>query len=651
MKSLDFIKLREAPATTITSTTSANVPGNPQSHPNYQTYYQQELAKNNRGATATGQQIAATMAANRVQKELAQAKSGEQLSVNGAPPVQVGGGQPAAPVAAPAAAPGPFSVAQMGIAARAQGAGNEPPSASATPAPAPTAAPAPAATTPVAPAKQQFSKAITDLAAANNIADPNRIQVGQQIKLPSGQTYTVAKGDTLWGITQGKFKGTAPAATPAPATPPAAAPAATTAASNPAYGTQADPRQGRSYGQATTVATANDPRARGYQTNYPGQPNQFSGVTPMRNVATSADATVPTDLVQQKPAGGRTTLGAQSKNTSTIKSSQDKPRTNMVMEYAAMSAVEKMQHLRSIVMEAPPNPNVPASGQSRQATNWQAQRAQQLRNLPTSTVTTPSGATSTTVTGTGAPSGPSRFNQSSGGRAFTPRAGLGLTGQSPVTPQQVTQIFNKQRALQMVLSGIGEVAQLILRPTMQIARGAATGIGTAGGIAAGIGGAALIGGLVYADYKQDWRVMKRFFDLAKSGLGILGDITGFTKDTAPSPDSGSPGTPTPLPQAGSEQTNAKVKELIQDLEAIKQFYQNEETWRQNMADPKQKAKLQRFLVCVIRGLQANGAKVDELVAGFKSNDPDAFYAAKGIDAEFTKNIACKYLPSGAVEGQ
>lgn len=642
MKSLDFIKLREAPATTITSTTSANVPGNPQSHPNYQTYYQQELAKNNRGATATGQQIAATMAANRVQKELAQAKSGEQLSVNGAPPVQVGGGQPAAP-AAPAAAPGPFSVAQMGIAARAQGAGNEPPSA-----PAPTAATAPVAAPAATPAKQQFPKAITDLAAANNIADPNRIQVGQQIKLPSGQTYTVAKGDTLWGITQGKFKGTAPAATPAPATPPAA-PAATTAASNPAYGTQADPRQGRSYGQATTVATANDPRARGYQTNYPGQPNQFSGVTPMRNVATSADATVPTDLVQQTPAGGRTTLGAQSKNTSTIKSSQDKPRTNMVMEYAAMSAVEKMQHLRSIVMEAPPNPNVPASGQSRQATNWQAQRAQQLRNLPTSTVTTPSGATSTTVTGTGAPSGPSRFNQSSGGRAFTPRAGLGLTGQSPVTPQQVTQIFNKQRALQMVLSGIGEVAQLILRPTMQIARGAATGIGTAGGIAAGIGGAALIGGLVYADYKQDWRVMKRFFDLAKSGLGILGDITGFTKDTATSHDSGSAGTPTPLPQAGSEQTNAKVKELIQDLEAIKQFYQNEATWRQNMADPQQKAKLQKFLVCVIRGLQANGAKVDELVTGFKSDDPNAFYAAKGIDAEFAKNIACKYLPSGAVE--
>jgi hypothetical protein len=53
---------------------------------------------------------------------------------------------------------------------------------------------------------------------------------------------------------------------------------------------------------------------------------------------------------------------------------------------------------------------------------------------------------------------------------------------------------------------------------------------------------------------------------------------------------------------------------------------------------------------VIRGLQANGAKVDELVTGFKSDDPNAFYAAKGIDAEFAKNIACKYLPTGAVEG-
>jgi len=57
----------------------------------------------------------------------------------------------------------------------------------------------------------QFSRAITALAKANNIKNPNLIRVGQTIKLP-GKTepYTVVKGDTLSGIAAGKFKGTAP---------------------------------------------------------------------------------------------------------------------------------------------------------------------------------------------------------------------------------------------------------------------------------------------------------------------------------------------------------------------------------------------------------------------------------------------------------
>jgi LysM repeat protein len=57
---------------------------------------------------------------------------------------------------------------------------------------------------------KQFSKAITALAKANNIKNPNLIKVGQTIKLPNGKSYTVAKGDTLSGITSNKFKGQAP---------------------------------------------------------------------------------------------------------------------------------------------------------------------------------------------------------------------------------------------------------------------------------------------------------------------------------------------------------------------------------------------------------------------------------------------------------
>jgi len=77
--------------------------------------------------------------------------------------------------------------------------------------------------TPIPPAKPpapSFSKAVSSLASANKIADPNKINVGQTIKLPSGQDYTVAKGDTLSGIAAGKFKGaTTPTTTPSASTP------------------------------------------------------------------------------------------------------------------------------------------------------------------------------------------------------------------------------------------------------------------------------------------------------------------------------------------------------------------------------------------------------------------------------------------------
>lgn len=53
-------------------------------------------------------------------------------------------------------------------------------------------------------------QAIQDIATLNNIADPNKIRIGQVLKLPDGSTYTVAKGDNLWNISKGKFRGTTP---------------------------------------------------------------------------------------------------------------------------------------------------------------------------------------------------------------------------------------------------------------------------------------------------------------------------------------------------------------------------------------------------------------------------------------------------------
>jgi hypothetical protein len=59
------------------------------------------------------------------------------------------------------------------------------------------------------------------------IKNVNQIQAGQVIKLPNGQQYKVAKGDTLDAIAAGKFKGTPPggSAAPAPEAPAPEAPA------------------------------------------------------------------------------------------------------------------------------------------------------------------------------------------------------------------------------------------------------------------------------------------------------------------------------------------------------------------------------------------------------------------------------------------
>ena len=73
------------------------------------------------------------------------------------------------------------------------------------PAPVPATAPAPVPAQ-VPKTSQQTSQSVNQIAQMNKIVDPNKIRVGQEITLPSGQKYTVAKGDTLWGISRGQFK-------------------------------------------------------------------------------------------------------------------------------------------------------------------------------------------------------------------------------------------------------------------------------------------------------------------------------------------------------------------------------------------------------------------------------------------------------------
>jgi LysM repeat protein len=79
-----------------------------------------------------------------------------------------------------------------------------------------------AITTPALAAAARSKVSYNDLAKASGIDDPNKISVGQEIKLPGGGTYKVKKGDTLSGIAKNYNSGSIgqPAPAPAPSTPP-----------------------------------------------------------------------------------------------------------------------------------------------------------------------------------------------------------------------------------------------------------------------------------------------------------------------------------------------------------------------------------------------------------------------------------------------
>jgi len=74
---------------------------------------------------------------------------------------------------------------------------------------------------PGAPGHEAKDASYQDIAGANHIADPNKIQVGQNLQMPGGGTHTVARGETLSGIAAGTgnagYGGAAPAAPAAPA--------------------------------------------------------------------------------------------------------------------------------------------------------------------------------------------------------------------------------------------------------------------------------------------------------------------------------------------------------------------------------------------------------------------------------------------------
>jgi hypothetical protein len=303
MRSLDFIRLREAPATTITSTTSANVPGNPQSHPNYQKYLQQELAKGNRANTPNGEHIAAQRAATRVQAELAKAKSGEQISVNGSAPVQVGG------AAAQEVVPPGFVPAS-----------SQPPAQTLTynaTAAQPVAPQPTIQSQPTAPPNQPVP------GTAPAPADPN-----------SGGEMTSAAPA---GITAASGAAAAPAQT-APTTQ-ARAPVASAPGEGPtgvALAKLGVSKQDRLNQQFVNTHLGPGFKAGSAQANTALLAHFQKAATPP-----AAAAVAPAPAVQDPRAGTAESI----------------TKKQPILEYKNMTAAEKMAHFRNIIMEAPPRGN------------------------------------------------------------------------------------------------------------------------------------------------------------------------------------------------------------------------------------------------------------------------------------------------------
>lgn len=72
-----------------------------------------------------------------------------------------------------------------------------------------------------APGQSGISPSVQSLAQQNKLADPNKIMPGQKLTMPDGSTYTVKRGDTLYGIER-QFRNRPPTdavPTPAPAGP------------------------------------------------------------------------------------------------------------------------------------------------------------------------------------------------------------------------------------------------------------------------------------------------------------------------------------------------------------------------------------------------------------------------------------------------
>jgi len=156
------------------------------------------------------------------------------------------------------------------------------------------------AAAPAATAKATVPANVQTLAKANGIADPNKIQPGQKIKMPDGSEYVVKAGDTLGKI----------AAMP-PSTKPAAAPAG-----SPAAATSVD--AAKPAGAAAPATTTTPPA-----TNTAAAP--ATTTTPAAAPATPASAPSPYALTPK--TGG---IGLKAPTAESISYSEDQALARIV---------------------------------------------------------------------------------------------------------------------------------------------------------------------------------------------------------------------------------------------------------------------------------------------------------------------------------
>jgi len=663
MKSTDFIK--EAPVQYSTT-----FQGAPESHPMYNTYYQQELEK--RKNLPSGEETAKIMAANRVKTDMAKAGAtafpvapGQQQSLSqfqqaamdqatqamntpaAKPPMTGSKTDPRnpTPYAGPTI-PQPAPVAQAAPvkpAANIQSTNTEPDETddlrggqsqnaplpaggfrAAAQATAPAAQPsptssaavganpmqptaAPAASTPAAQAAQTAAKG-----GWQEIYNMNKAVIGANPNLiKPGQQLKMPDGTTYTvksGDSLSKIAAAAGKSTATQATTPPAIVAGT-----PATGSTQVSATNPLYG------TANDPRqGRGY-----GQPQAtVASTTPLQPGMTRQDlqtlAGVQPTLTGQDSRNARTagqTSPVAIKSGSTLGS--NRVMSSLDKTTKSQTLVETMAHFRNIVSEAP---------LSRQAQSYLRSRGSQAA-LGTPAAQPGQAAAGTGQAGTPAAQ-PGQAAAGTNGRVFRPNSAVTL---QPVQAAR-TSLLASEALKRSVAHAIAVGGWLWNTPP---ARAARWGVGTtlAGGV---LGTLALAGvGLFTHQYKNDWNIAK---DIIQATEDSLDDLTAWiaSKKKSQSTSTG-------------EQTKAVLSEIEKDLAFIKSKYQDEATWKSIQG--KQRDAMREFLICTIKGLQNANAKVQDYVKDLNPDDPasvDAWWRARDIDPELAKSIKCEFSPQGAV---